>query len=323
MLEQTDKKLLNILQADFPLAERPFQAIAEKMGLKETEVLERTMRLKEESVIRQISAFCDARKLGYKTTLVALHVPQTHLEKAAVAISKHPGVSHNYGRNHYFNLWFTLALPVSSNLVKEVQTLARQAKADEFLILPALRVFKLNTAFDLTGEGLPGSRQSPQPQVKDYQLSAQDRTIINQLQEELPLIERPFDGWATSLGIEVSALLIHLKRLQQDGAVHRFGASLAHTAVGLAANAMICWQVPTDQIEEIGRRLASFQWVSHCYERLASLEWPYNLYTMVHQNTAETCREAVARMSLETGINHYQILFTIKEYKKTRVKYLV
>ena len=323
MLDQIDRKLLNLLQADFPLVERPFLAIAEQLGLKETEVLERTRRLKEEGVIRQISAFCDARKLNYKTTLVAMHIPQPHLEKAAITISKHLGVSHNYGRNHYFNLWFTLALPGSSNLVKEVQTLARKAKAEDILILPALKVFKLNTTFDLTGEGLPGSQPTLQLQTDHYQLSALDRAIINQLQEELTLTERPFDGWATSLGIKVPALLIHLKRLQQDGVVRRFGASLAHNAVGLASNAMTCWQVPIDQIEEMGKRLASFQWVSHCYERLASLEWPFNLYTMVHQHTTEACREAVARMSLETGINRYQMLFTVKEYKKTKGKYIV
>ena len=323
MLEQIDRRLLNLLQADFPLVERPFLAIAEQLGLNETEVLERTIRLKEEGIIRQISAFCDARKLNYKTTLVALHVPQIRLEKAAAAISDHPGVSHNYGRNHYYNLWFTLALPTSSNLVKEVQTLAQQAKADDILILPALRVFKLNTAFDLTGEGLPGSQSILQPQTDHYQLTAVERSIINQIQEELPLIERPFDDWATSLGIDTPILLAQLRRLQQDGVVRRFGTSLAHSAVGLASNAMTCWQVPADRIEEAGKRLASFKWVSHCYERLASLEWPFNLYTMVHQNTTEACREAVARMSLETGINHYQMLFTVKEYKKTRGKYLV
>ena len=323
MLDQVDKKLLNLLQADFPLVERPFQAVAGRLGLEQAEVLERASRLKEEGGIRQISASCDAKKLGYKTTLVALHIAQPHLGKAAAVISKHPGVSHNYSRNHYFNLWFTLALPGSSDLNKVIQTLVRRARADDILILPALKVFKLDTTFDLTGEGLPGSQQSPQPQVKDYQLSAQDRPIINQLQEELPLIERPFDGWATSLGIEVSALLTNVQRLKQRGIVRRFGASLAHTAVGLAANAMTCWQVPIHQVEETGRRLASFQWVSHCYERQTGPEWPFNLYTMVHQPTAESCREAVARMSLETGINHYQILFTVKEYKKTRVKYLV
>jgi len=286
-------------------------------------VLGKAIRLKEEGIIRQISAFCDARKLNYKTTLVAMHIPQPRLEKAAASISRHPGVSHNYGRNHYYDLWFTLALPSSSNLVKEVQTLARQAKADDFLVIPTLKVFKLNTAFDLTGEGLPGSQAAPQPHTDHYQFSANDRPIINQIQEELPLIERPFDGWATSLGIDTPTLLAQLKRLQQDGVVRRFGAGLAHSAIGLASNAMTCWQVPTAQIEEIGKRLASFRWVSHCYERLASLEWPFNLYTMVHQNTAEACREAVARMSLETGINHYQMLFTVKEYKKTKGKYLV
>jgi len=323
MIEQIDRKLLNLLQANFPLAERPFQVLAEQLGLTETEVLERATRMKTEGIIRHISAFCDARKLNYKTTLVALHVLQSYLDKAADAISKHPGVSHNYSRNHYYNLWFTLAMPHSSNLVKEVHSLMRQARSDDFLILPALKVFKLNTAFDLTGESLPDSRPLLSLQPGNYQLSVMDKAIVNQIQEELPLVERPFDGWAASLGLEVPALLTHLKQLKEDGVVRRFGAGLTHQAVGLTSNAMICWQVPAEQTEDMGRRLAAFHWVSHCYERLASTEWAFNLYTMIHQDTSEACRQAVAKMSLETGINHYLILFTLKEYKKTKGKYIV
>jgi DNA-binding Lrp family transcriptional regulator len=323
MLEQTEKKLLNILQMDFPLVERPFQAIAEQLETPESEVVQKTLDLKDRGIIRNISAFCDARKLGYKTTLIALHVPQRHLEKAAAVVSEHPGVSHNYGRNHYYNLWFTLALPYSFNLAKEVQVLAKNGKADDFLILPAIKVFKLNTSFDLLGKGMPELQLSSEIQQNNYQLTSLDRSIVDRIQEDLQIVERPFDIWADSLGIKVATLLDHVKLLQQKKIVRRFGASLSHTSVGLNSNVMVCWQVPDDRIDEIGKRMSSYSWVSHCYERLACTDWPFNLYTMVHHNTDEACRQVVARMSLETGINHFQMLFTVKEYKKTKATYAV
>ena len=110
-MELTDRQILNIIQTRFPLTERPFEDIANEMGSSENDVIERIKNLKDTNVIRQISAIFDSRRLGYKTTLVAMRLSDDKLESGAALINKHPGVSHNYGRSGHFNLWFTLAVP--------------------------------------------------------------------------------------------------------------------------------------------------------------------------------------------------------------------
>src|SRR5437879_1484102 len=113
-LDDLDKRLLNHVQGEFPMAVRPFMALGEALGISETEVIRRVQRLKEAEAIRQVSAIFDTRSLGYQSSLVAMRLAPERLNAAAEIINSHPGVSHNYKRNNAFNLWFTIALPQHS-----------------------------------------------------------------------------------------------------------------------------------------------------------------------------------------------------------------
>ena len=115
-LDDTDKRLLNLLQGSFPIARRPFAAIAELAGLGEDEVLARTRRLLDKRIIREITPIFDTRALGYESMLVAAKVDAEHPQRAAQIVNAHPGVSHNYLRTHEFNLWFTIATAPDSEL---------------------------------------------------------------------------------------------------------------------------------------------------------------------------------------------------------------
>jgi len=110
-MSDLEKNLLNEIQLDIPVAERPFQFLGERLGVSEEEVLSAIHRLKKEGVIRQISAIFDTRSLGYESSLIAARIKQEKLDEAAAIISTHPGVTHNYARNHAFNLWYTVAVP--------------------------------------------------------------------------------------------------------------------------------------------------------------------------------------------------------------------
>ena len=110
-LSSIDRKLLNLLQAEFPLSREPYTDLGLRLGIDRDEVIHRIEQLKAKGIIRQISPVLDARSLGYQTTLVAMRVAESQLDKAAQLIMEHPGVSHGYERNHHFNLWFTLAIP--------------------------------------------------------------------------------------------------------------------------------------------------------------------------------------------------------------------
>src|SRR3989338_8178380 len=139
-LELLDKKLLNALQLDFPLDEKPYLRVAEKIGTNEGDVLQRVKKLKDEKIIRQISAIFDTRSLGYKSSLVAMRIQKPRLPGAAEFINTHPGVSHNYVRNHDFNLWFSIAVPPNSllGLEKTVNILHEKAQAESTRMLPTL-----------------------------------------------------------------------------------------------------------------------------------------------------------------------------------------
>ena len=109
-LDDLDRKLLNLMQGQFPLAPRPYAAVAEKAEVTEAEVMARVQRLLDDRIIRQVTPIYDTRAFGYGSMLVAAKVDPEHPWRAATIINSHPGVSHNYLRNHEFNMWFTIAV---------------------------------------------------------------------------------------------------------------------------------------------------------------------------------------------------------------------
>ena len=151
-MDDLDRRLLNVIQADFPLVSRPFRALASALSLTESEVIDRVAQLKRQRIIRQISAIFDTRSLGYRSGLVAMRIHPERLDAAAAVVSSHPGVSHNYQRNHAFNLWFTLAVPPTSDFEWTVQHLHAIAGAESTRVLPTLRLFKIGMQLDMEGK---------------------------------------------------------------------------------------------------------------------------------------------------------------------------
>ncbi|MBI4342126.1 MAG: Lrp/AsnC family transcriptional regulator, partial [Candidatus Omnitrophica bacterium] len=150
--DDVDKALLTEIQKRFPVDHRPFQLLGEKLGISEQQCLERITRLKETKVIRQLSAIFDTRALGYQSTLAAMKVDPARVDEAAEVVNQHPGVSHNYKRNDPFNIWFTVAVPPSDSLEQVINILHALAKAEETIILPTLRLYKIGVKLDLTGQ---------------------------------------------------------------------------------------------------------------------------------------------------------------------------
>src|SRR5207248_11418549 len=128
-LEDFDRELVNAVQWDFPLEPRPFAALSERLGLDEPAVRARVARVKELGVLRQLSAIFDTRALGYGSALVAAKIDPDRVDDAAAVISAHPGVSHNYKRNHAYNLWYTIAVPPGESLDEHVDVLHRTSGA--------------------------------------------------------------------------------------------------------------------------------------------------------------------------------------------------
>ena len=148
-----------------------------------------------------------------------------------------------------------------------------------------------------------------------------EKKIIASIQEDISVHERPYLKIAEKLGISEKTLLEHLKSLCDRGVIRRFGATLRHQKTGFNANAMAAWQVDEEQVERVGKKMASFRQVSHCYRRDPTEGWPYNLYTMIHANDEESCRQTAQKMSEAASVNNYTLLFSRKELKKTSMVY--
>lgn len=152
-------------------------------------------------------------------------------------------------------------------------------------------------------------------------LTELEKKVIASIQGDIPITERPYLEIAEALGITEDMLLETLQNLCKRGIIRRFGATLRHQKSGFEANAMVAWQVDEAEIDSVGKKMAAFRQVSHCYRRNPSGEWPYNLYTMVHARDEESCREIARQLSEETAIDAYTILFSRRELKKTSMQY--
>jgi DNA-binding Lrp family transcriptional regulator len=152
-------------------------------------------------------------------------------------------------------------------------------------------------------------------------IDERDKSIIGLIQGDLPLEKKPFEKMAESLEMPEEEFLKRVRALKKKGIIRRFGATLRHQEAGFSSNAMVAWIVPDDRIEQVGKAMAKFKEVTHCYQRRPQKDWKYNLFTMVHGDDKEACFRVAERMSQATGTNKYILLFSEKEFKKTSMAY--
>jgi len=148
------------------------------------------------------------------------------------------------------------------------------------------------------------------------------RTILKIASGDVPLVSEPFDTWARRAGVGPDEFVEVIRAAAGSGIVRRFGAVLAHTEIGMKANAMVAWEVPSDGADRVGEIMAGFPAVSHCYLRRPAPGWSYTLYTMIHAKDDAALNQTVGRIAQETGIVSYVVLRTVREFKKTSPDYL-
>jgi DNA-binding Lrp family transcriptional regulator len=219
-----------------------------------------------------------------------------------------------------------VAVPPSDSLEQVVQILHTLARADETIILPTLRLYKIGVKLDLTGQEAPlesseeiyseAKRMSAKPP-----LTEQDIRLIRIMQEDLPMLELPYGVWAEQAEMTEDELFAWSRNMEHLGYLRRFAAILHHRNAGFKANAMVVWQVPEEQVDACGEQMALFREVSHCYRRPVYPNWPYPLFTMIHAETHTACMDVVKRIEDRIGQFPHKSLFSTKEYKKVRVKY--
>lgn len=324
-IDLIDKQLLNDIQWSFPLEDRPYLEISKRYNMTEDEVMNRIAYMKDISLIRQINAIFDTRRLGYKSALVAFAVKPDKLDYIANEVNKHPGVSHNYERNHEFNMWFTLAVPPYGDMKTDLDRLASLDGVIKYRLLPTLKLYKIGVRLDMVNDD-DTEKAKPIDEVKQlnpkkFEITEDDKHFIRELQKDLKVIPEPFKEMAENLGITTTELFAKAKEYEKNGVMRRFAAILRHRDAGFSANGMVVWQVPEDKIDEIGYKLAAFPQVSHCYRRPVYSDWQFNLFSMIHARTLEAAERIAVEMSETVGIKDYRILFSSREFKKERVKY--
>ena len=346
-LSAFDKRLCNELQIGLPIAERPFAIIARLLKSSEAKVLERTRALVKLGIIRRLGVSINWRAIDKASTLVAVHIEQEDLKKVVSAVNKLRGVSHNYLREHHYNLWFTIRADSQNGLDAILKKLSKRFGV-RFNTLPVVRVFKLDARFDATSDGkrlLPalslssGPALRPTPSVASGEggsvfsppppalrslgeggsvlrpLCSIDAQILNGLQEGLKVVKRPFNFPGKDVFENYDSLL-HIAGMIQDGVINRLGAMVNHNKLGFTANAMFVCKANKSRAIKIGEKLAAIGIVSHCYQRKTFAGWPFNIFAMMHGSNMGDIRKVVERFVKKERIKSFAFLPTAEKLKK-------
>jgi DNA-binding Lrp family transcriptional regulator len=328
-LDDTDRRLMNLLQSSFPLDPEPFALLASEADLELGELMTRTQRLLDGRIIREITPIFDTRALGYSSMLVAARVDAENPHRAAQIINSHPGVSHNYLRTHEFNLWFTIATPPDSKLGLEgtLEVLQRLTGAESIRQLPTLTLFKINMNLEMEGgtEALsaPAAEAVPPRELDAQPYDQTDVAVIRALQGPMEVTERPYDAAAAEVGFLTEDLLAHLRAMVDRKILRRVAAILYHRRAGFSANGMGVWRVPEERIGDVGSQMAAVRGVSHCYQRPTYEDWPYSVFTMAHGRSKEECDAILDGIADQHDLHgdDRAVLYSSTEFKKVRLHY--
>ena len=322
-------RFFRLLQEEFPLEERPFRAMAERLNAEaaseggnagpfsEEELFAKTEELRESGAIRRVGGVYDSARLGFVSRLCAGKVPSaatgapddSALERFAAAVLEIPAVTHNYVRDHAFNVWFTVVARSEEEIRAVVDGLRSATALRDAHLLPATRKFKIDTVMGGVAGGARGGR-IPAGRAQDAAaLGDSDRARIRVACGDLPRALEPF----AAAGLDLDGLRADLA----SGRMRRFGAVLRHQKAGFAKNAMLCLDVPEAEIVRAGEALARDPRVSHCYARPPFEGFPYGLYAMVHARSDEELERALAEAVEAAGSPAHAALRSVRELKKT------
>ena len=331
-MDRIDALLLNKIQTSFPIESQPYKILGDLVGVKEEDAWRRIHDLRQEGIIRRLGGVFDSRRLGYYSTLCAARVPDEKIPLISDMLLDIVGVTHNYLRNHFYNMWFTLIAPSESEVNRILEKIRFALGSDDVYSLPAKRVFKI--CVDLKFKELSDQPQlgksdnicmiHSQPEqefLADVNLEENDKSLVRFLQENLPSSLRPFEDIAADVNMTEEQLIRRIRELFVARVIRRFGAVLRHQKAGYTANAMGVWIVPEKRVEEVGKKMAMVREVSHCYQRPTLPDWPYNLFTMIHGRSLQECELIMEKIARATELTEYQMLVSMVELKKTSMLY--
>lgn len=324
-MDRLDGELLMALQDDFPLGERPYGVIAERVGSDEGTVFGRMERFVREGMVRRLGPRYDHRRLGLSSTLVAAEVGASRLEAVAGVVCQRSEVTHCYERaGGKYNLWFTVTTDSEDGVRKLVEELRGRTGIAAMHSLPAEKVYKLGVRFvpecmrGRTAEGTRGRVGGSEGRVE---LSEVDWRIVGATRRGLPTVKEPYGEVARGLGLTTGELIERLEAMCASGVIRTMGVVLDGRRLGYRGNALVAWGVTEEECDRVGGIFSEFDEVSHGYRRPGLADFPYRLYTMVHGRDALDREEIVGRMAVRSGVAERVVMETRREFKKTTLAF--
>ncbi len=312
-----DCHLLDNWQRDFPVTSRPFAVLASELALEEVDVLDRLKKMSRTGRISRVGATCAPNTIS-ASTLAAIAAPPDRIDEVVAIISAEPGINHSYLRENEWNLWFVATGPDRAFVDAALENIQTRTGL-RVLDLRLVRPFNLDLGFRMRAPRATTARpQRRQPDLA--QIAPGDRDILQGLTEGLPIVARPYAALGDRLNRSEKDILERITALQDAAIISRLGVIVRHRALGWRANAMVVWDLPSEQIDTAGPQLAALPGVTLCYER-RPVEgiWPYRLYSMIHaRNQAEAAAFLDGALAIPELSNvPYDALFSTQCFKQT------
>jgi len=190
--------------------------------------------------------------------------------------------------------------------------------------LPLVKEYHIDLGFKLDGEKYQKSKPALKQQTTEHDFDPlRDGPLVAAIQAGLPLVERPYLAIAEQLVLTEQVVIQKISDLQSSGVIRRLGVIVRHHELGYRANAMVVWDIPDDQVDELGKQLSAEDEVTLCYQRPRKPDWPYNLFSMIHGKNRGEVVSCIERMAENLGLDNtpYDILFSLKRFKQRGAKY--
>jgi siroheme decarboxylase len=327
-MEALTERLLNDFQHDFPLTPAPFARIARRLNTSTAMVLARLKELQGQGAVSRVGPVFRPNTIG-ASTLAAMEVPAAELEAVAAMVNGFPEVNHNYEREHRYNLWFVVTAADPTALAQALSRIEQQT-GHTVLSLPLIKDYHIDLGFrmafkeraPLPDGGATSAIVANDTANETTRGNAED--LIEAIQDGLPLIARPYRAIGARLGMTEQAVIGRLRGMVDAGIIKRLGVVVRHRELGYRANAMVVWNVPDEQVEDIGRRLGDIDCVTLCYQRPRRLpDWPYNLFCMVHGQDRDDVLACIGRLVEALGLGEipHAVLFSRRRFKQRGARY--
>ena len=341
-MDELKRRLIDEWQGGFPLCERPFAVVAERLEAGEDAVLGALRELLADGVLTRFGPLYQIERLGGAFSLAALPAPDAEFERIAGIVNGFPEVAHNYRRDHAFNMWFVLATETPAGISDTVERIAVATGLPVFNF-PKEREYFLEARFTVGAGKMRGAASAPPatsiplPHPLTLTLSPMNggegtecllsipalKPLILATQAGLPLTPQPYHEIAAQLNSEVKTILAGLQALLDAGAIRRIGVVPNHYRIGYAANGMTVWDVADAAVDELGEAVGALEFVTHCYRRPRHCpDWPYNLFAMAHGANREEVAAKADRIAAILGdaCRTRAILYSTRILKKTGLR---